>query len=98
MIEVRRLGPQIGAEIHGVDVRKLDDAGFAVIYRAWLDSTVLVVPGQQLEIQDFLRYSRRFGVVHPHPSLALVITTLAFHILGDSVRDALDPRGGGVYV
>src|SRR5437660_10514555 len=68
MIEVRRLGPRIGAEIHGVDVRKLDDAGFGVIYRAWLDSNVLVVPGQQLEIQDFLRYSRRFGVVHPHPS------------------------------
>src|SRR2546427_432319 len=68
MIEVRRLGPQIGAEIHGVDVRKLDDAGFAAIYRAWLDSNVLVVPGQQLEIQDFLRYSRRFGIVHPHPS------------------------------
>jgi len=44
MIEVRRLGPQIGAEIHGVDVRKLDDAGFAAIYRAWLDSNVLVVP------------------------------------------------------
>jgi len=32
------------------------------------------------------------------PSLALLITTLAFNILGDSVRDALDPRGGGVYV
>jgi ABC-type dipeptide/oligopeptide/nickel transport system permease subunit len=32
------------------------------------------------------------------PSLALLITTLAFNILGDSVRDALDPRGGGIYV
>jgi peptide/nickel transport system permease protein len=32
------------------------------------------------------------------PSLALLITTLAFNILGDSVRDALDPRGGGLYV
>jgi ABC-type dipeptide/oligopeptide/nickel transport system permease subunit len=31
------------------------------------------------------------------PCLALIITTLAFNILGDSVRDALDPRGGGVY-
>jgi taurine dioxygenase len=27
-----------------------------------------VLPGQQLELDDFLRYSRRFGVVHPHPS------------------------------
>jgi taurine dioxygenase len=68
MIQVRRLGKQIGAEILGVDVRKLDDAGFAPIYRAWLDANVVVVPGQELEIEDFLRYSRRFGVVVPHPS------------------------------
>jgi peptide/nickel transport system permease protein len=31
------------------------------------------------------------------PSVALLITTLAFNILGDSVRDALDPRGAGIY-
>ena len=67
-IEVKRLGPQIGAEIHGVDVKTLDDAGFAAIYRAWLDHNVVVVPDQVLEIDDFLRYSRRFGIVVPHPS------------------------------
>jgi peptide/nickel transport system permease protein len=32
------------------------------------------------------------------PSVALLITTLAFNIFGDSVRDALDPRGAGIYV
>jgi len=68
MVEVRRLGMEIGAEIRGVDLRTLDDAGFAAIYRAWLDSNVLVVPDQELEIEDFLRYSRRFGIVVPHPS------------------------------
>lgn len=68
MIEVRRLGRQIGAEVRGVDVRKLDEAGFATIYRAWLDANVLVVPDQELAIPDFLAYSRRFGVVRPHPS------------------------------
>ena len=31
------------------------------------------------------------------PSVALLITTLAFNILGDSVRDALDPRTAGIY-
>jgi ABC-type dipeptide/oligopeptide/nickel transport system permease subunit len=31
------------------------------------------------------------------PALALLITTLAFNILGDSVRDAMDPRGAGIY-
>ena len=68
MIEVRRLGPQIGVEARGVDVKTLDDAGFATLYRAWLDGNVLVVPDQELEIEDFLRYSRRFGAVVPHPS------------------------------
>src|SRR6266699_2161397 len=68
MVQVERLGSQIGAEIHGVDVKKLDDATFADIYRAWLDHNVVVVPGQDLAIEDFLSYSRRFGFVSPHPS------------------------------
>jgi taurine dioxygenase len=68
MIEVQRRGAQIGVEVRGVDVRRLDDDDFARIYRAWLDHNVLVVPGQELEIDDFLHYSRRFGAVHPHPS------------------------------
>ena len=68
MIEVRRLGPQIGVEIRGVDLKALDAEGFATIYRAWLDHNVAVVPDQDLQLDDFLRYSRRFGVVVPHPS------------------------------
>jgi taurine dioxygenase len=68
MVEVRRMGTQIGAEIYGVDVKTLDTDGFAPIYRAFLDYNVIVVPGQQLEIGDFLRYSRRFGRIEPHPS------------------------------
>ena len=68
VVEVHRLGPQIGAEIRGVDVRALDDATFGVIYRAWLDHNVVVVPGQTLTIAQFLGYSRRFGHITPHPS------------------------------
>ena len=68
MMDIRRLGAQIGVEIRGVDVKTLDDGGFAAIYRAWLDHNVAVVPDQDLQIEDFLRYSRRFGQVVPHPS------------------------------
>src|SRR2546427_12788990 len=68
MATVRRLGEKIGVEVSDIDVKKLHDAGFAEIYRAWLGANVLVVTGQELEIDDFLRYSRRFGVVLPHPS------------------------------
>jgi taurine dioxygenase len=68
MTEIRRMGAQIGVEVTGVDIKTLDDAGFAPIYQAWLDYNVLVVRDQQLEIPDFLQYSRRFGPVVPHPS------------------------------
>jgi taurine dioxygenase len=67
-MEVRRLGEHVGIEVRGVDVKTLDDAGFAPIYRAWLDGNVLVVPEQELTIDEYLRYSRRFGVIVPHPS------------------------------
>ena len=67
-MQIRPMGKQIGVEVTGVDVRTLDDAGFAPIYRAWLDRNVLVVRDQELNIEDFLRYSRRFGLVVPHPS------------------------------
>ena len=68
MVEIRPMGPQIGVEVTGVDVKTLDDAGFAPIYQAWLDHNILVVTGQELTIPEFLRYSRRFGHVTPHPS------------------------------
>jgi taurine dioxygenase len=68
MPEIRQRGPQIGVEVSGVDVRTLDEAGFAPIYQAWLDHNVLVVKDQHLTLQEFLDYSRRFGIVSPHPS------------------------------
>jgi taurine dioxygenase len=66
-MEIRHMGP-IGALITGVDVKTMDDATFAKIYRTWLDCNVICVRDQQLEIDDFLAYSRRYGTVSPHPS------------------------------
>jgi len=68
MVQIRQMGPGIGVEVSGVDVRELDDAGFGVLYRAWLAYSVMVVKDQDLTIEQFLAYSRRFGLVTPHPS------------------------------
>jgi taurine dioxygenase len=68
MVQIRKMGPRIGVEVSGVNVRTLDDAGFAPIYQAWIDHNVLVVTGQYLTLDEFVRYSRRFGIVVPHPS------------------------------
>jgi peptide/nickel transport system permease protein len=32
------------------------------------------------------------------PGFSLLITTMAFNLLGDSVRDAFDPRGNCLFV
>ena len=68
MVQVRAVGAQIGAEVSDIDLKSISDDEFAALYQAWLERNVLVIHGQDLEIQDFLRYSRRFGVLEPHPS------------------------------
>ena len=67
-MEIRRLGQKIGAEITGVDVKRLTDEEFRAIYDAWLAYNVIAVRDQSLEIPDYLAYSRRLGSIHPHPS------------------------------
>ena len=56
-------GRALGAEIGGVDLRTIDDAGFAAIHRAWLDHLVLLFRGQQLTDDDLIAFSRRFGAL-----------------------------------
>src|ERR1044071_8645393 len=67
-IQISRLGPQIGAEITGVDVKTMDESTFDAIYRAWLDYNVIAVRDQELDMEQYLRYSRRFGPVEEHPA------------------------------
>ena len=62
------MGPQIGAEISSIDVKTIDDATFGEIYRTWLRCNVVCVRGQDLQIEDYLAYSRRFGILERHPS------------------------------
>jgi taurine dioxygenase len=68
MMEIRKLGEQIGAEITGVDVTRMTPEEFKAIYDTWLAYNVITVRDQSLDIPAFLTYSRHFGSVHPHPS------------------------------
>jgi alpha-ketoglutarate-dependent taurine dioxygenase len=68
MLQIRQMGPQIGVEVSGIDVKTMDGATWGRIYQAWLDHNVMVVRDQELTIPDFIVYSERFGPVTPHPS------------------------------
>ncbi len=51
----------LAAEFRGVDLRRIDDADFAAIHRAWLDHLVLLFRGQTLNDDDLTAFARRFG-------------------------------------
>src|SRR5579872_6985412 len=60
-IAVVPTGASLGAEVGNVDLKRLDDATFATILRAFHDHQVLLVRGQTLSDQDLIAFSRRFG-------------------------------------
>lgn len=60
-IDVRPTGAALGAEIHGVDLRRVDDALFDAVHRAWLEHSVLLFRGQTLSDDDLAGFSRRLG-------------------------------------
>lgn len=67
MAEVVPFGGALGAEIRGVDLRRLDEAGFAAIKRAWLAHKVLRLRGQSLDDDVLADFSRRFGTLDRAP-------------------------------
>jgi taurine dioxygenase len=51
----------LGAEIRGLNLERIDNGDFAILYRAWLDHSVLLFRNQQLSDDDLIDFSRRLG-------------------------------------
>jgi taurine dioxygenase len=60
-IEFLPTGGGLGAEVRGVDLRKIGEAEFTRIHRALLDNLVLLFRGQKLSDAELVTFSRRFG-------------------------------------
>ena len=56
-------GGGVGAEITGVDLRRLDNDTFAAIRRAFVENSVLLFRGQRLSDDDLIAFSRRLGAL-----------------------------------
>ena len=65
-MQVERLSDALGAEVTGIDLRDLDDAGFAAVRDAFLRHQALVFRGQSLSPDDQIAFSRRFGPLDIH--------------------------------
>ncbi|PWT88854.1 MAG: TauD/TfdA family dioxygenase [Proteobacteria bacterium] len=65
-LEFVPLSKHIGCEVKGVDLREsLAPAAASAIYRAWLDSAVLLFRGQDLSQEDLIRVTGLFGEFAP---------------------------------
>ncbi|HWI25355.1 MAG TPA: TauD/TfdA family dioxygenase [Stellaceae bacterium] len=62
-LSVVATGGGVGAEIGGIDLRRIDDEDFAAIRGAFTKHSVLLFRGQQLNDDDLVRFSRRFGAL-----------------------------------
>jgi taurine dioxygenase len=54
-------GVAVAAEVRGIDLRNVGDEDFAAIHRFWLEHLVLLFRGQQLDDEQLIAFSRRFG-------------------------------------
>jgi alpha-ketoglutarate-dependent taurine dioxygenase len=67
-LDVTLLSHSIGAEVRGLDLRRLDDRTVADLRKLWLERRVLFFPGQHLDPTEHLAFARRFGeVTEGHP-------------------------------
>jgi taurine dioxygenase len=66
-IEIVPTGMALGAELRNLDLKRLDDAAFAALLRAFHDHSVLLVRSQTLSDQDLIAFSRRFGELDNAP-------------------------------
>ncbi len=67
MITVSPVAGAVGAELSGVDLRKLDDGTVAEIRKAWLDHGVVFFRDQELDPDQFLAFAHAIGELARYP-------------------------------
>jgi taurine dioxygenase len=66
-VQVRRIAGALGAEIHGIDLERLDDRGYESLRAALREHHVVFLPGQDLSPDAHRDLGRRFGELEVHP-------------------------------
>ena len=66
-VTIRPLTSSIGAEVDGVQLAALDDAGARSLRTSLAEHGVLVFPRQELTREQQVEATARFGAVHGHP-------------------------------
>lgn len=65
-MKLEKAGEALGVIATDVDVNTMSEAQWDALYQAWLEHGVLVVRGQDLTLDQYVAYSKRFGRLKPH--------------------------------
>ncbi|MCU1487533.1 MAG: taurine dioxygenase [Actinomycetia bacterium] len=66
-LTARRIAGSLGAELHGLDLANLDDAGYEQLRAALREHMVVFLPDQHLTPGQHITLGRRFGEIEIHP-------------------------------
>ena len=66
--EVEPVSGALGAEVHGIDLTRINDDGFAEFETALIDHLVLFVREQDLEPRHLRAFGERFGTLLSYPT------------------------------
>ena len=66
-MRVEQVGQSFVAEAMDVDLGRISDSEFQVLYKAWLEFGVLRIRGQSLNDGELQRFSNRFGPLEEIP-------------------------------
>jgi taurine dioxygenase len=58
---VKQLAPALGAEVSGIDLRRIDGDAAEALRRVWLEHQVIVVRGQTLSEDELVAFGACFG-------------------------------------
>jgi taurine dioxygenase len=81
-LQVSPLTPSLGAEISGIDIRRMDQSRFESLQRCWLKYKVLFLRDQDIDLETLLRFSQYFGelmrlpYIKPHDDYPDIIRVL----------------------
>lgn len=66
-LDIRPIAGSLGAEIHGIDLRSLNEDVAKGIRQAWLKHKVIFFRDQDLSPEQFLKFSSFFGQAIEYP-------------------------------
>jgi taurine dioxygenase len=84
---VKQLAPALGAEVSGIDLRRIDGDAAEALRRVWLEHQVIVVRGQTLNEDELVTFGACFGRIEKARKLSPLASRQEIMVISNIRRD-----------